>query len=47
MRYIPNSPDERLSMLESIGLGRIEELFNQVPVNLRLSGAIGVGPAMM
>ncbi|HET9532353.1 MAG TPA: aminomethyl-transferring glycine dehydrogenase subunit GcvPA [Blastocatellia bacterium] len=46
MRYIPNSPDERLSMLESIGLGRIEELFNQVPVNLRLSGAIGVGPAM-
>jgi glycine dehydrogenase subunit 1 len=46
MRYIPNSPDERLSMLESIGLGRIEELFNQVPENLRLSGAIGVGPAM-
>jgi glycine dehydrogenase subunit 1 len=46
MRYIPNSPDERLSMLESIGLGRIEELFYQVPENLRLSGAIGVGPAM-
>jgi glycine dehydrogenase subunit 1 len=46
MRYIPNSPDERRSMLESIGLGRIEELFYQVPENLRLSGAIGIGPAM-
>jgi glycine dehydrogenase subunit 1 len=46
MRYIPNSPDERRSMLESIGLERIEELFTQIPENLRLSGAVGIGRAM-
>jgi glycine dehydrogenase subunit 1 len=46
MRYIPNSPDERRSMLENIGFDRIEELFYQIPENLRLSGALGVGRPM-
>jgi glycine dehydrogenase subunit 1 len=46
MRYIPNSPDERRSMLASIGLERIEELFEQIPENLRLTEAIGIGQAM-
>jgi glycine dehydrogenase subunit 1 len=46
MRYIPNSPDERQAMLDSIGLGRIEELFEQIPENLRLNEAIGIGPAL-
>jgi glycine dehydrogenase subunit 1 len=46
MRYIPNSPDERRSMLESIGCERIEELFEQIPENLRLTDRIGIGPAM-
>lgn len=46
MRYIPNSPDERQAMLDSIGCGRIEELFEQIPENLRLNEAIGIGPAL-
>jgi glycine dehydrogenase subunit 1 len=43
MRYIPNSPDERKAMLASLGLERIEELFEQIPPHLRLDGPIGVG----
>ena len=46
MRYIPNSPDERRSMLDSIGCERIEELFEQIPEKLRLNEPIGIGPAM-
>jgi glycine dehydrogenase subunit 1 len=46
MRYIPNSPDERRAMLESMGCERIEELFEQIPENLRLTEAIGIGPAL-
>ncbi|MGA9773506.1 MAG: aminomethyl-transferring glycine dehydrogenase subunit GcvPA [Blastocatellia bacterium] len=46
MRYIPNSPDERRSMLASIGCERIEELFEQIPENLRLNEPIGIGKAM-
>jgi glycine dehydrogenase subunit 1 len=44
MRYIPNSPDERRSMLESIGCERIEELFEQIPEQFRLSEPLGIGP---
>ncbi|MEW6206842.1 MAG: aminomethyl-transferring glycine dehydrogenase subunit GcvPA [Acidobacteriota bacterium] len=43
MRYIPNSPDERKAMLASLGLERIEELFEQIPPRLRLDGPVGVG----
>src|ERR1044071_1752383 len=46
MRYIPNSPDERRSMLASIGCERIEELFEQIPEKLRLNEPIGIGKAM-
>jgi glycine dehydrogenase subunit 1 len=46
MRYIPNSPDERRRMLESIGCERIEELFEQIPQQFRLNEPIGIGPAM-
>ena len=46
MRYIPNSPDERRSMLASSGCERIEELFEQIPEKLRLNEPIGIGPAM-
>jgi glycine cleavage system P protein (glycine dehydrogenase) subunit 1 len=46
MRYIPISPDERRAMLDQIGCERIEELFEQIPENLRLTEALGVGPAM-
>ncbi len=43
MRYIPNSPDERKAMLASLGLERIEELFQQIPPRLRLDGPVGIG----
>src|ERR1051325_6315097 len=46
MRYIPNSPDERQAMLDSIGCGRIEELVEKIPENLRLNEALGIGPAL-
>ena len=46
MRYIPNSPDERRSMLEEIGCSRIEDLFEQIPPNLRLKEPIGIGHAV-
>src|SRR6266567_113198 len=43
MRYIPNSPDERQAMLADIGLKSIEDLFDQIPQQLRLNEPIGVG----
>lgn len=43
MRYIPNSPDERKAMLADIGVARIEDLFDQIPEQLRLNEPIGVG----
>ena len=46
MRYIPNSPGERRSMLADIGLERIEDLFDQIPEKLKLNQAIGVGDPM-
>src|SRR5690606_11548101 len=36
MRYIPNSPEERQEMLESIGLSSAEDLFRSIPENVRL-----------
>ncbi|HVG22185.1 MAG TPA: aminomethyl-transferring glycine dehydrogenase subunit GcvPA [Blastocatellia bacterium] len=46
MRYIPNSPDERRSMLAEMGCERIEDLFEQVPEKLRLKEPIGIGGPM-
>jgi glycine dehydrogenase subunit 1 len=46
MRYIPNSPDERRSMLADLGLARIEDLFDQIPEQLRLKEPIGIGHPM-
>jgi glycine dehydrogenase subunit 1 len=46
MRYIPNSPGERLSMLEDIGCTQIDDLFSEIPENLKLSGPIGIGHPM-
>jgi glycine dehydrogenase subunit 1 len=36
LRYIPNSPEERAEMLDSIGLKSADDLFASIPVNLRL-----------
>ncbi|HYL98939.1 MAG TPA: glycine dehydrogenase, partial [Blastocatellia bacterium] len=43
MRYIPNSPGERLSMLRDIGCERIEDLFSDIPGALKLNKPIGIG----
>src|SRR5215813_7777430 len=43
MRYILNSPSERRSMLQDIGLERIEDLFDQIPEQLKLNEPIGIG----
>lgn len=37
MRYIPNSPDERVEMLHQIGLEKAADLFATVPEQLRLT----------
>ncbi|MEJ7615687.1 MAG: hypothetical protein WKF30_01635 [Pyrinomonadaceae bacterium] len=36
MRYIPNSPDERDSMLRVVGLHTPDELFSSIPTDLLL-----------
>ena len=43
MRYIPNSPGERLAMLRDIGCERIEDLFSDLPEGLKLNAPIGIG----
>jgi glycine dehydrogenase subunit 1 len=37
LRYIPNSPEERVEMLGSIGLTSVEQLFDSIPPDLRLN----------
>jgi glycine dehydrogenase subunit 1 len=37
MRYLPNSPADRKAMLEATGHAKIEELFEQIPAELRLN----------
>jgi glycine dehydrogenase subunit 1 len=45
MRYLPNSPAERAAMLEATGHRSIEELFQQIPKNLKLRGQLNLpGP---
>ncbi len=45
MRYLPNSPADRLAMLEATGHRSIEELFAQVPDELKLRGRLNLpGP---
>jgi glycine dehydrogenase subunit 1 len=36
MRYIPNSPEERQEMLDSIGLSNVEDLFRSIPSDVQL-----------
>ncbi|MDI1241372.1 MAG: glycine dehydrogenase, partial [bacterium] len=36
MRYIPNSPEERAEMLDSIGLSNASELFRSIPADVQL-----------
>jgi glycine dehydrogenase subunit 1 len=42
LRYLPKSESERGEMLAALGLGSIEELFSQVPAEVRLAGPLGL-----
>jgi glycine dehydrogenase subunit 1 len=42
MRYIPNSPEERVNMLESIGLSNADELFRSIPADVQLGRKLNV-----
>jgi glycine dehydrogenase subunit 1 len=45
MRYLPNSPADRLAMLKATGHAHINELFEQIPADLRLKGKLNLpGP---
>ena len=36
MAFIPHTREDVESMLEAIGVGSIEQLFDEIPANLRL-----------
>ena len=45
MRYLPNSPTDRAAMLEATGHRSIDELFAQIPDELKLKGPLNLpGP---
>jgi len=46
LRYIPNSPEERIEMLKAIGLGSAEELFDSIPQELRLQRPLNTPAAL-
>jgi len=46
LRYIPNSPEERAEMLGSIGLTSVEQLFDSIPSDLRLSRPLNTPAAL-
>jgi glycine dehydrogenase subunit 1 len=46
LRYIPNSPDERAEMLRQLGAASIDNLFDSIPADLRLSDHLNVPAAL-
>lgn len=44
--YIPNSPEDEKLMLESIGAGSVEELFEDIPAEVRLGRKLNLGSGM-
>ncbi|HEY5445437.1 MAG TPA: aminomethyl-transferring glycine dehydrogenase subunit GcvPA, partial [Pyrinomonadaceae bacterium] len=46
MRYIPNSPEERAEMLDSVGLKSAEALFDSIPENLLLRRPLNTPAAL-
>jgi len=45
MAFIPHTPDDIARMLEVIGAKTIDDLFDEIPANLR-AGTLGVPPAI-
>jgi glycine dehydrogenase subunit 1 len=46
MPYIPHTDEDRREMLAKIGVGALEELFREIPENLRLRRPLDVPPGM-
>jgi glycine dehydrogenase subunit 1 len=46
LRYIPNSPEERIEMLEAMGLRSPEDLFESIPPDLRLQRPLNTPAAL-
>lgn len=46
MPYTYNTPEDVAAMLEAIGVGSVDELFDQVPAALRLDRPLDLPPAM-
>src|SRR5258706_15436768 len=44
MRYLPKSPQERQQMLEQVGCGSVEQLFDSIPAALRLRRELRLPP---
>lgn len=44
--YIPNTPDDEKEMLELIGLESMDDLFNDIPSDLRLKEDLDLRPSM-
>ena len=46
MAYIANTPDDVRVMLESIGIASLDELFETIPADFRLTRPLAIAPAM-
>jgi len=46
MTYLYNTPDDQQAMLQSIGIGSVEELFETIPESLRMAGDLKIPAAM-
>ena len=46
MSYVLNTPDDQRAMLQAIGVSSIEELFANIPAELRLKRPLNVPPAL-
>ena len=46
MSYVPHTEEEKRRMLGALGLGSIDELFEQIPADLQFHGRLAVPAAM-
>ncbi len=46
MPYIPHTEEDRQEMLATIGAKTIDELFREIPENLRVKGQLNIAPAL-
>jgi len=44
--YIQNTPDDERKMLETIGIDSVDQLFNDIPENVRLNRELNLNPSM-